>query len=80
MWLRIFCEEVDTILYKSNRHSCSRGGCKKNKYKSCKARFPHEVRVKTEVSSTDGYIELSHLEEMMNLARCLYTKASCTYM
>jgi len=57
-WFETFKEEVDTILYKSNRHSCSRGGCKKNKRKSCKAHFPREIRATTEVSSSDGYIEL----------------------
>ena len=65
-WFKTFKEEVDTILYKSNHHSCSRGGCKKNKHKSCKACFPHEIRATTEVSSSDGYIELRHLDEMMN--------------
>jgi len=65
-WLKLFHQEVDTILYKSNRHSCSRGGCKKNKYRTCKAHFSCDVRDITEGSPTDGDIELKHQEEMMN--------------
>jgi hypothetical protein len=79
-WWKVYAETVDDIVSKSNIHNCNRGtnkhgeknkrvmfiGCKDNKYKKCKARFPHMIHEKTEINFDTGSIILKKLEPWIN--------------
>ncbi|PBK62525.1 hypothetical protein ARMSODRAFT_920367, partial [Armillaria solidipes] len=62
-WWSSFRSIVDMVVNKCNIHSCHR--CKDNKWKRCKARFPHKI---VEVSNVDdsGHINLKKLEAWIN--------------
>jgi hypothetical protein len=79
-WQINFTEIVDDIISKSNIHNCDRGttkygnksnkvmfkGCKDNKYKKCKARFPRATYKKTEIDQETGSIILKKMEPWIN--------------
>ena len=65
-WTRHFKSTVDEILYRFNRHDCSKGWCKNPRYPGCKARFPREVVKKTTVDPITGYMKLKHGEANLN--------------
>lgn len=64
-WWTRFSTVVDDLLYRVNRHTCSKR-CLANKYKSCKARFPREIVESTSVEMETGSILLKKLEAYIN--------------
>ena len=65
-WTRHFKSTVDEILYRFNRHDCSKGWCKNPRYPGCKARFPREVLKETTVDPITGYMKLKLSEANLN--------------
>ena len=56
---------VNELLFKCNVHSCNKG-CKNNKHKICKARFPRKVLLETPVDPETGALNLKKGEAMLN--------------
>ncbi len=78
-WWSYYRRIVDTIVNKCNVHSCHSNtwpdgmlkgnanakGCKDNRWKQCKARFPHKIVVESNVDDT-GHINLKKSEAWIN--------------
>ncbi|TDL15794.1 hypothetical protein BD410DRAFT_679666, partial [Rickenella mellea] len=72
-WWERFQNIVDDLLLKSNVHTCRRTSCLKNKYGTCKARFPRNVYEETMIDPETGSIELKHGEAQLNTFTSLLT-------
>ncbi|TDL14714.1 hypothetical protein BD410DRAFT_733689, partial [Rickenella mellea] len=72
-WWEFFQSTVDDLLLKSNVHTCRRTSCLKNKYGTCKARFPRDVHEETTFDPETGSIELKHGEAQLNTFTSLLT-------
>ncbi|KAF8576525.1 hypothetical protein K439DRAFT_1367048 [Ramaria rubella] len=66
IWWQKFYGEVDDLVWRSNRHSCGEKTCKKNKWRTCKARFPRELHQHSEVDPKTGHINLKKGEAWIN--------------
>ncbi|KAF8575056.1 hypothetical protein K439DRAFT_1295755, partial [Ramaria rubella] len=64
-WLK-FYHDVDDLVWRSNRHSCGKKTCMKNKWKTCKARFPRDLYQHSEVDPKTGHINLKKGEAWIN--------------
>ncbi|KLO04887.1 hypothetical protein SCHPADRAFT_801122, partial [Schizopora paradoxa] len=65
-WNRDYEDTVNDLLFRCNRHACSKSNCLDNPYKTCKARFPRQV---IDTSMTDphtGAICVKHKEPWLN--------------
>ncbi|KAF8585381.1 hypothetical protein K439DRAFT_1646631 [Ramaria rubella] len=56
----------NSIVWRSNRHSCGEKTCKKNKWRTCKACFTRELHQHSEVDSKTGHINLKKGEAWIN--------------
>ncbi|KAF9031155.1 hypothetical protein BJ165DRAFT_1305908, partial [Panaeolus papilionaceus] len=63
-WRKKFEATTDDLIYKSNVHTCERG-CKDNRFKKCKARFPRELVNKTYLDAS-GSIFMKKTEQYLN--------------
>ena len=64
-WQEHFHATANEIIYKSNRHSCRSGGCKKHPNALCKARFPRPCFEET-IIDNQGHVEVKHHETWLN--------------
>ena len=64
-WQEHFRTVTNEILYRSNRHSCRIGGCKKHPNALCKARFPRPCFEETVIDG-QGHVEVKHHETWLN--------------
>ncbi len=65
-WKKNFNETVDDIVERVNLHKCKRNGCLKNKYGTCKARFPRQVFKSTMFDPETGAICMKKHEAYLN--------------
>ncbi|EIM86979.1 uncharacterized protein STEHIDRAFT_56961, partial [Stereum hirsutum FP-91666 SS1] len=65
-WSNVFQKVVDIILFRSNRHSCEKGGCKTNKLHNCKARFPRDTYLESSIDPDTGSLRLRKGEAWLN--------------
>ncbi|EIW61750.1 uncharacterized protein TRAVEDRAFT_103819, partial [Trametes versicolor FP-101664 SS1] len=66
-WWKDLCEEVDDIVYLSNRHDHKhRRGCLRGNPPYCKARFPRQMEAETTVDLETGALKFKKLEEWIN--------------
>jgi predicted transcriptional regulator YheO len=72
-WWKYFNQTVDGIVFLSNVHDCTKGGCTRNKDKICKARFPREINSQTMVDPTSGALRLRKGEAWINTYTPLLT-------
>ncbi|KAF8581861.1 hypothetical protein K439DRAFT_1299545, partial [Ramaria rubella] len=66
IWWERFYHDVDDLVWRSNQHSCSYKSCLKNKWQTCKARFPGDLYQCSEVDPKIGYIKLKKGEAWIN--------------
>jgi hypothetical protein len=86
-WWSDFWYTVDDILFKSNRHNCTRNknkdgrtnkkqmyvGCMDNKWGKCKARFPRPIFRETVIDKDTGSIDLKKNEPWLNTFTAILT-------
>jgi hypothetical protein len=65
-WWIQFKSTVNELVWRSNRHSCTRGSCLQNKWKKCKARFPRLLFRQTVVDSQTARLNMKKGEAMIN--------------
>ncbi|EIM81556.1 uncharacterized protein STEHIDRAFT_38166, partial [Stereum hirsutum FP-91666 SS1] len=65
-WWDGFKATVNELVWRTNRHECGTH-CLSNKYGTCKARYPREVRSSTTVDPETGYLNLKKGEAWMNM-------------
>ncbi|PBK59987.1 hypothetical protein ARMSODRAFT_991029 [Armillaria solidipes] len=79
-WWTYFKHTVDMLICKCNIHTCHTNtwangsvkananakGCKDNKWKHCKAHFPHKLFNETNVDSSTGHVNLLKKEKWIN--------------
>ena len=65
-WKTYYKSTVNDIIFRSNRHTCSKTNCMQNKYNTCKARFPRQVIESSMIDPTTGAICVKHKEAMLN--------------
>lgn len=73
-WWNSFNKTTDTLLLKSNIHTCH-SGCTNADHPTCKSRFPREMRESTTLDQETGALQLRHGHAMLNT----FT-ASVTYL
>ncbi|KAL4259942.1 ATP-dependent DNA helicase [Pleurotus pulmonarius] len=86
-WWGYFRETVNDLLFRSNLHNCERmtnkdgstskkkmyKGCRDNKFKKCKARFPRKLREASQVDPDTGAIFLKQTYEWINTVTPILT-------
>ncbi|KZV59502.1 hypothetical protein PENSPDRAFT_595326, partial [Peniophora sp. CONT] len=65
-WKGRFDNTVDELVFRFNRHDCTKGWCKNPRYPNCKARFPRDIIPDTTIDSGSGYLKMRHGESMLN--------------
>ncbi len=66
-WWEDLCEEVDDVVYLSNRHDHRhRRGCLRGNPPYCKARFPRQMEAETAVDLETGALKFRKTEEWIN--------------
>ncbi|KAK0189187.1 hypothetical protein F5146DRAFT_1104504 [Armillaria mellea] len=90
-WESEFKTEVDDLIVHSNVHDCERyqkkdgsysqkktyTGCKDNKYKKCRARFPRKLYSTTEVDIDSGSLNIKKCEPWINTLTPELTYVMC---
>ena len=71
-WWTQFKSTVDDLLFRSNRHVCRKNWCLKNRWNSCKARFPRRLFSETICDDT-GHISMKKKEPMINTFNSMLT-------
>jgi hypothetical protein len=71
-WWSRFKQTVNELVWRTNRHECGTH-CLSNKYGTCKARYPREVRAETNVDPETGYLNLKKGEAWMNTFSAVLT-------
>ncbi len=64
-WKDSYKDTLNHILYRANRHTCSKTNCR-NKYNTCKSRFPRQIFESSMVDPETGAICMKHKEPMLN--------------
>ena len=65
-WKIEYKETLNDILFRTNRHTCSKNNCMANRYNTCKARFPRQVFRSSMVDPLTGALCMKQLEPMLN--------------
>ncbi len=65
-WKDDYKSTLNDIIFRVNKHACSKNNCLKNIYNMCKARFPRQVFESSMVDPQTGAICMKHKETMLN--------------
>ncbi len=65
-WKEDYKSTLNDVIFRVNKHACSKNNCLKNIYNMCKARFPRQIFDSSMVDPQTGAICMKHKETMLN--------------